>query len=60
MDDMIYCVNESCPYKDCNRSAHQFDGNPDKRKAISTANMRGICLRYIYYAANEYEKENNK
>lgn len=53
MDDMIYCVNESCPYKDCNRSAHQFDGDPYKRKSVSTANLHGICKRYAYWVVNE-------
>ena len=53
MDDMIYCVNESCPYKDCIRSAAQFDGDPEKRKAISTANWQGICKRYAYSVANK-------
>lgn len=55
MDDMIYCVSERCPYKDCNKSAHQFDGDPDKRKAISTANLQGICRRYAHWVENEKE-----
>lgn len=56
MDDMIYCVSERCPYKDCSKSAHQFDNDPDKRKAISTANLQGICRRYVYCVANETMK----
>lgn len=55
MDDIIYCVSKSCPYKDCNKSAHQFDGDPDKRKAISTANLQGICRRYAHWVENEKE-----
>lgn len=57
MDEMIYCVNESCPYKDCNRSAHQFDGDAEKRKSISTANLQGICKRYVYLVGVEKEKK---
>lgn len=57
MDDMIYCVSESCPYKDCSKSAHQFDGDHDKRKAINTANLQGICRRYIYWVGVEKEKK---
>ena len=53
MDDMIYCVNESCPYKDCNRSANQFEREPDKRRMINTANLGGICRRYVYWVAKE-------
>lgn len=57
MDDMIYCVSKACPYKDCNKSAHQFDGDPDKRKAISTANLQGICARYAYWVGTVKEKK---
>lgn len=53
MDEMIYCVSSDCPYKGCNKSAHQFDGDPDKRKAISTANLQGICRRYAHWVENE-------
>ena len=53
MDEMIYCVSSDCPYKDCNKSAHQFDNDPDKRKAISTANLQGICRRYAHWVENE-------
>ena len=55
MDDMIYCVNESCPYKDCNRSANQFEREPDKRRMINTANLGGICRRYVYWVASKAE-----
>lgn len=57
MDEMIYCVSSDCPYKGCNKSAHQFDGDPDKRKSISTANLQGICAKYVYWVANEAEKK---
>lgn len=60
MDDMIYCVSSDCPYKWCNKSAHQFDGDPDKRKAINTANLQGICRRYVYWVANQIDKEKKK
>lgn len=53
MDDMIYCVNESCPYKDCNRSAWQLKNEPDKHKMVNTANLGGICRRYVCWVANK-------
>ena len=55
MDDMIYCVNADCPHKDCNRSANQFESDPDKRRMINTANLGGICRRYVYWVASKAE-----
>lgn len=60
MDDMIYCVSERCPYKDCNRSAWQLKNEPDKSKMVSTANLAGICRRYLYWVLHEAEKEEEK
>lgn len=53
MDDMIYCVNADCPYKDCTKSILSLKDYPDKKKMVSTANLGGICRRYVYWVAKE-------
>lgn len=60
MDDKIYCVNEKCPYKDCNRSILTLKDYPDKRKTVNTANLGGICRRYVYWVIKELEMEDGQ
>ena len=60
MDDKIYCVNGKCPYKDCNRSALTLKNEPDKSKKVNTANLGGICRRYVYWVANQIGEDGNK
>lgn len=60
MDDMIYCVNADCPYKDCSRSILTLKDYPDKRKMANTANLGGICRRYVYWVASKAEAKCGK
>lgn len=55
MDDRIYCVNRECPYKDCNRRLFVKTGSEAERM-VSTANLGGICRRYVYWVANKAEE----
>lgn len=55
MDDRIYCVNKSCPYKDCNRRSF-FRAGSETEKMVNTANLGGICRRYVYWVANKAEE----
>lgn len=59
MDGRIYCTNPDCPYTDCNQSILTLKGEPDKKKQVSTANLGGICRRYVYWVATSADEWRN-
>ena len=46
MADITYCINVSCPFKDCERHLSQLKG---KDGDVSIAALDGTCRRYISY-----------
>lgn len=45
-DDITYCLNADCPYKDCERNAERLKG---QHGIASFANFGGVCRKYLYY-----------
>ena len=44
MDDITYCINIVCPFKDCDRHLCRA-----QNKTVSIAALDGTCRRYISY-----------
>lgn len=53
--DITYCANGECPYTDCER--HLSKVEPETNRAISIANLSGVCRLYIGYLVDEVRKE---
>ena len=52
MKDITYCFNPDCPYRDCEESARQLEGQSGE---ASFANFGGVCRRYISYLVSKGE-----
>ena len=52
MADITYCMNMSCPFKDCDRHLCQVK-NKNRNEMVSIAALDGTCRRYISYLVDE-------
>ena len=56
MADITYCINASCPFKDCERHPLQLRG---KNCEGSFAALDGTCRRYLGYLVDILEEKDN-
>lgn len=57
MADITYCINASCPFKDCDRHSSKIEEAAINGKGyVSVANYDGVCRRYISYPADEAKR----
>lgn len=56
MADITYCINSSCPFKDCDK---HLCHNKKKKGLISVAALDGVCRRYIAYLVDLVEEKKN-
>ena len=56
MADITYCINASCPFKDCDRHPLQLKG---KNCEVSFAALDGTCRRYLGYLVDILEEKDN-
>lgn len=54
MSDITYCVNASCPFKDCDRHLCRLQ---KKEGMVSIANLDSVCKRYIKYLVEVADDE---
>ena len=61
MADITYCINGSCPFKDCERHSSRVDlSKIDDAGYVSVANFDGVCKRYLSYLLQLLEGETNE
>ena len=54
MADITYCINASCPFKDCERHSEKIkDAATSGKGYVSVSDWGGTCRRYISYIAEE-------
>ena len=54
MADITYCINNLCPFKECERHPSKISKAAIKGKGdVSVANYDGVCRKYISYLVNE-------
>lgn len=50
--DITYCINNECPFKDCERHLDRVKGCDGY---ISVAALDGVCRRYLSHLVEECE-----
>ena len=54
MADITYCINNSCPFKECERHPSKIaKASLQGRGYVSVANYDGVCRKYIGYLVDE-------
>lgn len=53
-NDITYCVNADCPFKDCDRHLRRVK---KKKGTISVASFDGVCEKYIEYLVEVVNSE---
>ena len=56
MADITYCINVSCPFKDCDKHPLQLRGT---KCEVSFAALDGTCRRYLGYLVETLEEKDN-
>lgn len=56
MADITYCINVSCPFKDCDRHPLRLKGTKCEG---SFAALDGTCRRYLAYLVDILEEKDN-
>lgn len=51
---MVYCRNNQCPFKDCDKHISKAKNLYE----VYVANFDGVCRRYISWLLDEIDKEN--
>lgn len=54
MKEKTYCINNDCPFKDCDKHLSQ---SKIKKGIIKVANFDGVCKRYLSYLLEVAMKE---
>ena len=44
-----YCVNSSCPFKNCEKHLTQLEGIEDQSGQVKIASLDSICRDYMNY-----------
>lgn len=52
-NDITYCINSNCPFKDCER---HFEHSKKIKGMISIASLDGVCRRYLNFLLEESER----
>lgn len=56
MADITYCINNQCPFKECERHPSKISrACIDGKGYVSVANYDGVCRRYLSCLADENE-----
>ena len=54
MADITYCINASCPFKDCEKHSEKIkDAATSGKGYVSVSDWGGVCRRYIGYVVEE-------
>jgi hypothetical protein len=56
MADITYCINASCPFKDCERHPLRLKG---KKGEFRFAALDGTCRRYLAYLYDDIRRKDN-
>lgn len=52
MTDITYCVNDGCPFRDCENHPWHLEGH-DPNEVHSFADLDSVCRRYIGWLAEQ-------
>ena len=53
MKDKVYCINEDCPFTDCDKHLIQLSDVNSDDKYVTVANLDSVCRKYIGYLVNK-------